>query len=289
MKNSHILIADSGSSKTAWCLLSVESKKMMQTKGISPYFMTKEQINDALEKELFPLLPIETTKISEVYFYGTGLADPQNIHLLKKVLEGTFINSEAYVTHDMMGAARALCGHEKGIACILGTGSNSCYYNGSKIIKNNPGLGYVLGDEGSAAILGKKVIQYYLYQTFDEELKLSFEKEFQTTKEEILFNIYKKPYPNRYLASFSYFLYEHRGHYMIENILEDALNDFFFYHVCKYAGSWEYPIHFTGGVAWAYKDIILELCNTYGMTPGNIIKEPIEGLVSFHKAEMNNS
>lgn len=286
MKSSHILIADSGSSKTAWCLLSPHNQKRIQTHGISPYFMTKEQITEALGKELLPLLPVAITEISEVHFYGTGLADPKNALLLKKVLEDTFINSQAYVTHDLMGAARALCGQEKGIACILGTGSNSCYYNGSKIVKNNPGLGYILGDEGSGAVLGKKVIQYYLYQTFDEELKSSFEKKFQTTKEEILLNVYKKPYPNRYLASFSYFLYENRGHYMIENILEDGLNDFFFYHVCKYAGSWEYPVHFTGGVAWAYKDVIMELCDTYGMTQGNIIKEPIDGLICYHREQL---
>ncbi|MGH2643645.1 MAG: BadF/BadG/BcrA/BcrD ATPase family protein [Chitinophagaceae bacterium] len=289
MNNPHILIADSGSSKTTWCLLSPKGKKMIQTHGISPYFMTKEEIIEALEKELLPVMPAKITEISEIYFYGTGLADPKNAQLLKNTLQNIFCNSQAFIAHDLMGAARALCGHEKGIACILGTGSNSCYYNGSNIVKNNPGLGFILGDEGSGAGLGKKVIQYYLYHTFDEELKASFEKKFRTTKEEILLNVYKKPYPNRYLAAFSYFLYENRGHYMIENILEDGLNDFFFYHICKYAGSWEYPVHFTGGVAWAYKDVILELCGTYGITPGNIIKEPIDGLVSFHKAEMNNA
>ncbi|TAN15292.1 MAG: N-acetylglucosamine kinase [Chitinophagaceae bacterium] len=287
MKNRYILIADSGSSKTSWCLLSSHNKQMTETQGISPYFMTKDQIKVALEKELLPVLTVKATDISEVYFYGTGLADPKNARLFKSILENTFGNSEAYVTHDLMGAARALCGHEQGIACILGTGSNSCYYNGSKIVRNNPGLGFILGDEGSGAVLGKKVIQYYLYQTFDEELKSLFEKKFNTTKEEILLNVYKKPYPNRYLASFSYFLYENRGHYMIENILEDGLNDFFFYHICKYAGSWEYPVHFTGGVAWAYKDVILELCDTYGMTPGNILKAPIKGLICYHEAEMN--
>src|SRR6476619_192523 len=140
-----------------------------------------------------------------------------------------------------MAAAKALCGNEKGIACSLGTGSNSCYYNGNKIIKNSPGLGYILGDEGSGAYLGKKVIQYYLYNIFDDDLRARFDDRFLTNSVEILNTIYKQPLPNRYMASFAIFLAENRGHYMIENIIEDGLNDFFFNHVDKYRESRSLP------------------------------------------------
>jgi N-acetylglucosamine kinase-like BadF-type ATPase len=187
------------------------------------------------------------------------------------------------VETDILGAARALCKKEKGIACILGTGSNSCYYNGSKIIRNSPGLGYVLGDEGSGASLGKKVIQYYLYNTFDEELRARFDAKYVTTSQEILDNVYKKPLPNRYLASFALFLAENRGHYMIENIIEDGLNDFFFQHVCKYGESWKYPIHFVGGIAHGFQDVIRDMAEAYGLETGTILNAPMDGLVAFHR------
>jgi N-acetylglucosamine kinase-like BadF-type ATPase len=187
-----------------------------------------------------------------------------------------------HVTHDLMGAALALCGKSGGVACILGTGSNSCYFNGRKIVKNSPGLGFVLGDEGSGAYLGKKVLQYYLYNTFDEELRYKFDAKYTTTGKEILENVYKRPLPNRYLASFTLFLTENRGHYMIENIIEDGLNDFFFNHLCKYRESWKLPIHFVGGVAYGFRDVIRELCRTYEFEQGKILRKPMDGLIKYH-------
>ena len=165
----------------------------------------------------------------------------------------------------------------------MGTGSNSCFFNGKKIVKNSPGLGYVLGDEGSGAYLGKKVLQYYLYQTFDEDLLSRFEKQFNTNKTEILDAVYKKPLANRYLATFNNFLVDNRGHYMVENIIEDALNDFFFTHLPKYTESWTLPINFVGSVAHGYKDVLKELCNVYELELGIILKKPMEGLINFHK------
>lgn len=289
MKSPLYLIADSGSTKTTWCLLSNGRKKQIHTQGISPYFLSGEQIESVLHQELFPTIKKNIADIDAVYFYGTGLADKKNVKLLCTILQQAFPNGDIHVTHDLMGAARALCGREKGVACILGTGSNSCYFDGKKIVKNNPGLGFILGDEGSGAFMGKKVIQYYLYKTFDNELKDIFDKKYQTTKDQILENVYRKPYPNRYLASFSYFLSENRGHYMIENIIEDGLNEFFFHHIYKYKESWKYPVHFTGGIAWTYRDVIEELCKSYSLESGTIIKAPIEGLIKYHWAEMKQS
>jgi glucosamine kinase len=152
-----------------------------------------------------------------------------------------------------------------------------------KIVKNRPGLGYVLGDEGSGAYLGKKVIQYYLYNTFDEELKLKFDQKYNTSGVEMLENVYKKPLPNRYLAGFSLFLAENRGHYMIENILEDGLNDFFFYHLRKYKEAWTLPISFVGGIAYGFKDVLQELCKSYEFELGKVLKNPMEGLIEYHR------
>jgi glucosamine kinase len=274
------LIADSGATKAEWCLLDGKKSKSIYTQGISPYFLGTEEIEFLLRKELVPKLKGAT--ISAVHYYGTGCANPTNARSVKKALHRVFPIKEIEVTHDLMGAAKALCGREKGIACILGTGSNSCFYNGKKIARNSPGLGYVLGDEGSGAYLGRKVIQYYLYGTFDEELRGRFDASFTTSAPEILENVYKKPLPNRYLAGFARFLAENRGHYMIENIIEDGLNDFFFQHLCKYPEIWKYPVHFTGGVSYGFRDVIKQLCNSYEFELGHIYKTPMEGLVRFH-------
>ena len=275
------LIADSGSTKCEWCLLYNGKKKIINTHGISPYFVKREQIVDLLEQDLVPEL--KNVEIEELHFYGTGMGNPSNEKIVRLALKEVFSTTEITLQDDLLGAARALCGHEKGIACILGTGANSCYYNGKKIVKNSPGLGYVLGDEGSGAYLGKKVIQYYLYNTFDEELLYRFNKQFNVTKDDILDSVYKKPLANRYLASYAIFLAENRGHYMIENIIEDGLNDFVFNHLYKYEESWKMPINFTGSIAFGFQNILQELCNTYGLELGTILQSPMDGLIEFHK------
>lgn len=275
------LIADSGATKAEWCLVNGGKVKTIFTQGISPYFLNTEQITDLLVKELKPKL--KNVSVDEVFYYGTGCANPANAKSVKKAITNVIPGAKVAVTHDLMAAARALCGRKKGIACILGTGSNSCYYDGKKIVKNSPGLGYVLGDEGSGAYLGKKVIQYYLYGTFDDELMGRFDVTYTTNKSEILENVYKKPLPNRYLAGFARFLADNRGHYMIENIIEDSFNDFFFNHVYKYRESWTMPINFTGGVAYGFRDVLKEMCGSFELQLGKVIKKPMDGLVKFHQ------
>lgn len=274
------LIADSGATKCEWCLIDEGNKKKIMTTGISPYFLNAEQIEQLLLKSLVPKL--KDAVVDEVHFYGTGLSNKNNVLLLKTVLKKVFRKAKIAVETDLTAAARALCGKKKGIACILGTGSNSCFYDGKKITKNSPGIGYILGDEGSGAYLGKKVIQYYLYQTFDEELLTSFQKRFLVNPIDILENVYKKPLANRYLASFAIFLAENRGHYMIENIIEDGLNDFFFTHIYKYKESWTHPINFIGSIAFGFKDVLQELCNSYELELGKVQKAPMKGLIDYH-------
>lgn len=275
------LIADSGATKAEWCLIKGKKKKTIFTLGISPYLMNTEQIVKLLQKELKPKLKNE--RISEIHFYGTGCSNPQNVKNIRAALKEVFVSTKKInIDTDLMAAARALCLNEKGIACILGTGSNSCYYNGKRIVKNSPGLGYVLGDEGSGAFLGRKVIQHYLYKTFDEDLTARFDAKYKTSHIEILDKVYKQPLPNRYMASFALFLAENRGHYMIENIIEDSLNDFFFSHLYKYRESWLYPIHFTGGVAYAFRDVLKSLCAGYELQLGRVLKNPMQGLIEYH-------
>src|SRR5258708_27542062 len=211
----NILIADSGSTKCEWCWLSDGKKKKVVTQGLSPYFLDAAGIGAVLSRELLPALKDRRVKL--VYVYGTGCANLDNRKMVHKALRRAWQGASVHVTHDLMGAALALSGNSKGIACILGTGSNSCYFDGRKIARNSPGLGYVLGDEGSGAYLGKKVLQYYLYNTFDEELRYKFDAKYVTNRQEILENVYKRPLPNRYLASFTLFLMQNSCHYIIDN------------------------------------------------------------------------
>jgi N-acetylglucosamine kinase-like BadF-type ATPase len=277
----HILIADSGATKTEWKLIAAKASPSIFTKGISPYHMTQMEIIALLRAEL----PANLFKkdIEQIFYYGTGCLTKEKASIVKKSLAAIFPEAAIQVTHDLMGAAIAVSGNQKGIACILGTGSNSCYYNGKRIVSNSPGLGYVLGDEGSGAYLGRKLVQHYLYRMLDDELTNAFNRTFKTSKDEILHKVYREPYANRYLAGFTTFLSAHRGHFMIENIIEDGLRDFFEIHVNSYPHRFDQPIHFVGSIAYYFKDKIAELCADYGLTMGTVLKQPMSGLVAFHK------
>ncbi|SDC33902.1 N-acetylglucosamine kinase [Niabella drilacis] len=274
------LIADAGSTKVEWCLLNNGKTKTVLTSGVSPYFLNGDQIVTLLETALLPKL--KNVVIEEVFYYGTGCLNPDNRKMVQKSLRRLFREAKIQVWHDVEGAARGLCGRTKGIACILGTGASACYYDGRKIQKNSPGLGYVLGDEGSGAYLGRKVIQYFLYNTFDEDLRARFDAAYVTNATEILERVYKQPLPNRYLASFAKFLADNRGHYMVENIIEDGLNDFFFTHLCKFQEAWKYPISFVGSIAFGFKDVLKELCSSYSFELGKVLQKPMKGLIEYH-------
>src|SRR5690606_36390670 len=165
-------------------------------------------------------------------------------------------------------------------------GSNSGYYNGEIIKYQNPSLGFIVGDEGSGAFLGKRVLQYYFYRTFDNDLSAAFEQKYGNDLSSFLERIYRKPFANRYLATFVSFLKEHRGHYMVENIIEDAFIDFHQRHILKYRESWNYPIHFVGTVAHEFKDVLYSLHEQYGLDNGNIYKTPTDGLIAYHQVDL---
>jgi glucosamine kinase len=275
------LIADSGATKTEWHIIDGKKRSSFFTAGISPYHMDKGKIEALLNEELSP--SIKKISYSSIHYYGTGCYTKANANIVKRALTSVLLSKKVNVTHDLMGAAIALCGKSKGFACILGTGSNSCFFNGSKIVENSPGLGYVLGDEGSGAYLGRMVLQHFLYKQFDQDLMDRFADTYGLTKAEILQKVYKEPYANRFLATFSKFLSQHRGHYIIENIIEDGLRDFFDVHLIRYKNHSSYPFHFVGSISFHFKDKIIELCNYYGLDFGKIIKQPMEGLVDFHK------
>ncbi len=277
-----ILIADSGSTKTSWCLVRGSRQRHLKTQGISPYFLKKDQIVTLLEDELLPQLEGSSQDVQQLYFYGTGLGVPEQAQLMKEVLTRIFPESKVTVNHDLTGAAHALCQHKQGLACILGTGSGACCYDGQKIVKSSPGLGFILGDEGSGAYLGKMLVQRYLYKTLDRELMDAFEKKYRLSKAEILKKVYQEPFPNRYLASFARFLGENRGNDAAEAIIERGIKDFLLIHVKSYEESQRLPVHFVGGIADAFQDVVSRLVVHHGLHLGRILSRPLEGLVQYH-------
>ena len=276
-----VLIADGGATKTEWCILSATGNKRIKTQGISPYFLNSVQIAELIRSELLPALQ-QQLNISYIYYYGTGCTAPQTTKVIADALEDLFPGARIEVSYDLVGAAHALCGNKEGIVCILGTGSSSGYYNGKAIEKNIPGLGYVLGDEGSGAYLGKMFAAQYLYDKIDSGLKISFEQEFDLTPDTLLYKIYSGTFVNTLFASFSYFLSRNREHPEVNRILKKGICDFFAIHLSEYEQRYRVPVHFTGSISWTYSDMIRQLCREYEFTCGKIIKEPMDDLLDYY-------
>lgn len=279
-----ILLADSGSTKTDWCLLRKGSKPVFfKTSGINPYLQGEAEIAAMLQEEL----PLKKKSVPDsIQYFGAGAAAPEKQQMMERVLKQHFGVKKVQVQTDLLAAAHSLCGDKKGIVCILGTGSASCYYDGKKIKERRPSLGYIAGDEGSGNHMGKRVLQYYAYGTFDQEMKAGFELRFGKDLPAIISGLYADPYPNRYLAGFVPMLVDTRGHYMVENIIEDCLNDFFHHNVLKYRQSWSLPLYFTGSVAHFFSDVIESLCDQYELELGKITQSPMEGLVKYYKSKL---
>lgn len=280
MSAKNILIVESGSTKTDWCLLRAGKKKMYHTQGINPYFLTESEIIKILQQEL--KLNVANVELDEIHFYGAGIGSSDKKKHIEKILKKYFNTKKVTAHSDILASARACCLNSKGIVCILGTGSNSTYYDGKKLGFKTPSLGYVLGDEGGGTHIGKKVLQYYLHAIFDNDLMIKFDEQYNLSKEEILENIYKKSFPNRYIAQFTTFALANRGHFMIENIIEDCLNEYFLNHLLRYPKIHSTKLYFTGSVAWFLKDIIALLCEQYECKLGTIIQKPMPGLIKYH-------
>jgi glucosamine kinase len=278
---SSLLIAESGSTKTDWRLLQNGGKPVkFSTSGINPRLQTPDEIIELLGREL--KWNPKKHLVGSIAYYGAGVGSPAIQKELTSTLKEFFGIRQIDVYSDIIGAARGLCGDQKGIVSIIGTGSNSCYYNGKVIKEQQVSLGYIAGDEGSGNHMGKRVLQYYAYGTFDAELRMGFEQLFGDDIHSILHKLYREPFPNRYLATYVQLLAKNRGHYMVENIIEDCLNDFFHHHILKYRQSWKLPLYFTGSVAYEFRDVIELMCSQWELELGKVEKSPLDGLVKYH-------
>lgn len=275
-----IIIADSGSTKTDWCIGNTNADcHVVQTSGINPFYHSASEIGNLIASTLVPQLN-DTTGITAIFFYGAGCT-PENAVLVKEALLQSFPHSNLYVESDLLGAARALCGRQKGIACILGTGSNSCAYDGSRITSQVSPLGFILGDEGSGAVLGKRLAADCLKHRLPLALCHEFLSEYKLTPALLLDKVYCQPFPNRFLASFAPFLSTHRHMPEIRALLLSCFTDFFRRNVMYYHPE-GCPVHFTGSIAWHFREEVEAAAQTFGLRIGKILKSPIEGLADYH-------
>lgn len=271
------LIADSGSTKTDWC---IHHTTIVHTQGINPFHQSDEVIQHILSDELFPQLPPQKT-IDEIHFYGAGCT-PEKSLIVKKALKELFPQAMIEVESDLLGAARALCGKEEGIACILGTGSNSCLYDGDQIISNVSPLGYILGDEGSGAVLGKRLASDCLKHQLPEPICQAFLQETKLTPANIIEKVYRQPQVNRFLASLTPFLSAHREVPQIHSLLISSFLDFFQRNVLQYKRH-DISVHFTGSIAWHFQEEVKEAAHSLDIQTGKFIQSPIVELQKYHQ------
>lgn len=280
-----ILLADSGSSKTNWQLIqNGQSIGQAQSPGINPFYENEKDITIKLEQHLsqFREYPIQ-----KIYFYGAGCAFPEQNQIVANALTHFFSASKPQIEiqSDLLGAARSLCQHTPGITCILGTGSNSCYYNGKEIEQNISPLGFILGDEGSGAVLGRQLIADYLKNQLPESLAEKFREQYPHSPAEILDRVYKQAFPNRFLASFTPFLAENLADPACAEIVERHFNDFFQRNIFQYPNYHELQVHFVGSVAFHFKSILSKVAKQNGIQLGRIVKDPMEGIVTYHSSD----
>ena len=275
-----MLIADSGSTKTDWCVILDNTPiKRIGTKGLNPFFQSEEEIQQELTHSLLPQLPEGT--IDSVYFYGAGCTPEKAPTLRRAIADSLPVVGNIKAYSDMLAAARGLCGREAGITCILGTGSNSCFYDGKEIVNHISPLGFILGDEGSGAVLGKLLVGDILKNQLSPAIKEVFLKQFALTVPEIIDRVYRQPFPNRFLASLSPFIAQHLEEPGIRQLVLGSFIAFLRRNVMQYDYT-QYPAHFIGSVAHCYKEILQEAAQETGIRIGKILQSPMEGLIQYH-------
>ena len=278
-----ILIADSGSTKTHWCI--AENGNMIlecYTGGINPYYQSEDDIKTLIQNDLLPR--INNALPQAIYFYGAGCGSQEKQDIVRRTLNQFFPDSVIEVASDMLGACRALFGNKQGIACILGTGSNSCWYDGEKMVKNVPALGFILGDEGSGAVLGKRLVADCLKNQLPEDLKNKFMERFGLTPDNILDKVYKQAFPNRFLAGLSVFLKENIDNPLIRTLVYDEFNLFFQRNIMQYPYT-TLQVGFIGSIAHHYSELLSRAAAANRVCIHQITQDPVNGLINYHSGE----
>ena len=291
------LIVDSGSTKTEWILLiGKENQARFLTAGFNPNYADIQDFEDmvnlvetrfiaSLDDGLFVSRRDKSASLRAIHYFGTGCGSEQNCQLIKEVLQRHFPQAEIEVTHDMMAAAKAVLGHEKGIACILGTGSNSCLYDGENIIEKAVSLGYLIGDEGSGCHIGKEIVRAYFYGFMPEALRQKFEETYHLELKDFIEKTYHQPQPSKYLATFAKFAGENQNEPFVHDLVKHCFNSFVEAFVFRYRDYKTMKVSFVGSVAYHFQDILKECMQDYGLTMGKVMAAPAEGLVRYYLDE----
>ena len=277
-----IIIADGGSTKTNWCLLDDNQKKIyFNTEGYNPYFVDSDYIVSSLKKGLPNDLPLD--KIKEVNYYGAGVHNKEKAQIVADAFQVLFPNAKIEIGHDLLAAARALLGNQSGFAAILGTGTNSCIYDGNEITHNINSAAYILGDEGSGSYIGKKLLTDFVRGLMPEDVAKAFFETYKLSEDEIMDSVYTKPLANRFCASFSKFVYDNNVNIeYTRKIVDDAFEAFFANLVSKYPNYQDYTFNCIGSVGYNFRNVLEDKANQYGMKVGKILRSPIDDLVQFH-------
>ena len=277
-----ILIADCGSTKIDWCLLNgAEKVAQIFTVGMNALLMTEQEMTECIRAELMPHLV--NYPVDAIYYYGAGIiSDAIKLQVKRALLANLPSANTIEVESDLLAAARALCGREPGVACIMGTGSNSCYYDGQQVVDNVSPLGYILGDEGSGAMMGRLLVGDVLKKQLPEALCREFLEEYKLDRTSIIEAVYRRPAANRFLAQFAPFLLKHIDQPEVHRLVFNAFTAFFVRNVESYAGCHELPCNFVGSIAYRFKAVLVEAATARGISVGNVIANPMEGLIKFH-------
>ncbi|MFB5946626.1 N-acetylglucosamine kinase [Albibacterium profundi] len=277
-----IIIADGGSTKTNWCLIDSSGKKIyFNTEGYNPYFVSQEYIQSSLKKGLPEDLVLED--ISEVHYYGAGVHNEEKAQIIKDAFSHFFTKAKIAVGHDLLAAARALLGTEAGFAAILGTGTNTCIYDGEDVAMNIDSAAYILGDEGSGCYIGKKLLTDYVRGLMPENVRQEFWNTYKITPDEVMDRVYTQPLANRFCASFSKFAYDCAVNLeYLRGIVKISFVDFFTNLVSKYPNYKDYSFNCIGSVGYNFRNVLEETAQEFGMTTGRIIRSPIDDLVKYH-------
>jgi len=273
------LIADSGSTKTTWCIIHENGRtESCRTAGINPFLQTEEEILATLTGEF----TLAKGPFNAIHFYGAGCANQEKNEKVSRQLDTFFLAKSVHVHSDLMAAARSLCGDRPGIAAILGTGSNSCYYDGSRIVSHVSPLGYILGDEGSGTVMGRKLLSDVLKKQLPEEICRSFYTRYRLDAAEIMENVYRKPFPNRFMAKFTPFLAENIDHPPVYQLVKSSLAEFFSRNIRQYPQAALLPVNVAGSIAWYFREVLTCAAGETGFRMGTVTEDPMDGLIGYH-------
>ncbi|MES2589995.1 MAG: hypothetical protein V4622_13535 [Bacteroidota bacterium] len=280
-----ILIIDSGSTKSDWVLLERnKEEQFFSTKGFNPLFHDEKMIYEeiALNSELLAI----SKDVKSVYFYGAGCSSPEKTLIVENAFRKIFIHAKISVEHDLLAAALACYSGKPIIACILGTGSNSCFFDGVNLSQQNPALGYILGDEASGSYFGKQLLSSFLYKKLPKNIESDFLLEFNLDKNQIIDNVYKLPNANVYLASFMKFIVKHHKEDFFKKMIFDGMMKFIEIHVCAFSNHRQVDVNFIGSIAYFFKEELQNVADEMNVKIGKIIQKPIDGLIQYHLKDL---